>query len=556
MSLIAMKRKNSVLNELEAKLGALDKSQAIIEFNMDGTIITANKNFLDAMGYSLEEVQGRHHSIFVEPVLAQSIEYRQFWEILNRGEYQSTQYKRLGKNGKEVWIQASYNPLMDSHGRPFKVVKFATDITAQMVRNADYEGQIAAISKSQAVIEFKLDGTILNANQNFLDAMGYTLDEVKGRHHSIFVEPAFSMSAEYRQFWEMLNRGEYQSMQYKRLAKGGREIWIQASYNPIMDLNGNPFKVVKFATDITKQRLQNADFQGQISAIGKAQAVIEFRMDGTIINANKNFLDVMGYSLDEIKDRHHSMFVEPGLAQSTEYTQFWDALRRGEYQAKQYKRFGKNGKEVWIQASYNPILDMNGVAFKVVKYATDITEQVNNQEIVKKMISGNSAGAEELSASVQDISKTMSKSRLVADEAYDRVAMADLSTQKLDEASKAMTSVVDLIDNITGQINLLALNATIEAARAGDAGKGFAVVANEVKSLANQAKNANDQISAQIAGLSSISGDVVENLTGIKKSIENLREYVTSTAAAIEEQSAVANEMSANLQAVAQATLK
>ena len=367
--------KGSNTQELEAVVAAIGKSQAIIEFQMDGTVLTANENFLRVLGYTLDEIRGRHHSIFVEESFRQSPAYREFWAALNRGEYQAAEYKRIGKGGKEVWIQASYNPILDAKGMPVKVVKFATDVTEQKLKNADYSGQIAAINKAQAVIEFQMDGVILTANENFLKVLGYTLDEVKGRHHSIFVEESFRQSPAYREFWAALNRGEYQAAEYKRIGKGGKEVWIQASYNPIFDLNGKPFKVVKFATDMTDQKVKNADYSGQIAAINKAQAVIEFQMDGAILTANENFLKVLGYTLDEVKGRHHSIFVEESFRQSPAYREFWAALNRGEYQAAEYKRIGKGGKEVWIQASYNPIFDLNGKPFKVVKFATDMTEQ-------------------------------------------------------------------------------------------------------------------------------------------------------------------------------------
>jgi methyl-accepting chemotaxis protein len=340
---------------------------------MDGTIITANENFLSTLGYSLEEIVGQHHSMFVEPDFKLSFEYKDFWESLNRGEYENKEYKRLGKGGKEVWIQASYNPILDLNGKPFKVVKFATDVTAQKLANADFSGQIEAISKAQAVIEFNMDGTIITANENFLSTLGYSLEEVVGQHHSMFVEPDFKTSVEYKHFWESLNRGEYENKEYKRLGKGGKEVWIQASYNPILDLNGKPFKVVKFATDVTEQKLANANYSGQISAISKSQAVIEFNLDGTIITANDNFLSALGYTLNEIEGQHHSMFVEPAYKSSMEYQQFWQKLNRGEFDTGEYLRIGKGGREVWIQASYNPILDLNGDTIKVVKYATDIT---------------------------------------------------------------------------------------------------------------------------------------------------------------------------------------
>ncbi len=365
----------SQINELTAKMSALDKSQAVIEFSMDGLITTANNNFLQAMGYRLDEVKGQHHRIFMEPKEAQSSEYSQFWQQLNRGEFVSAEFKRIAKGGKEIWIQASYNPIFDDSGRPIKVVKFATDITQQKIQSADYAGQIDAIGKSQAVIEFSMDGKIQTANDNFLNAMGYSLNEIKGQHHSLFVEPEYKNSAEYQQFWQGLNRGEYSSGEYKRLGKGGKEIWIQASYNPILDLNGKPVKVVKYASDITAQKLQAADYQGQINAIGQSQAVIEFTPDGTILNANENFLNGLGYSLAEIKGQHHSMFVEPAMKNSAEYAHFWSDLSKGIYSSGEYKRLGKGGKEIWIQASYNPIKDLNGKTFKVVKYASDITQQ-------------------------------------------------------------------------------------------------------------------------------------------------------------------------------------
>jgi PAS domain S-box-containing protein len=361
--------------ELEAVVSAVSKSNAVIEFDMDGIVLTANDNFLNTMGYTLSEIQGRHHSLFVPDDYKQSAEYREFWSKLRAGQYQTAEYKRLGKNGREVWIQASYNPILDSQGKPYKVIKFATDVTQQKLSAADFSGQIAAIAKSTAVIEFNMDGTIRTANDHFLDAMGYRLDEVKGKHHSMFVDDEYKRRAEYREFWEKLNRGEYQQAEYKRYGKGGREVWIQASYNPILDLNGKPFKVVKYATDVTNQKVAAADFEGQIAAIAKSSAVIEFNMDGTIRTANSIFLDAMGYRLDEVKGKHHSIFLDEETKNSSEYREFWDRLRRGEHQSAEFKRFGKGGREVWIQASYNPILDLNGKPFKVVKYATDITEQ-------------------------------------------------------------------------------------------------------------------------------------------------------------------------------------
>jgi methyl-accepting chemotaxis protein len=444
-------------------------------------------------------------------------------------------------------------PLKDAGGNRAGFAVEWSDASTRL-QNALYEAQAAAAGRSQAVIEFDMDGTIRTANENFLAVMGYTLAEIQGRHHSLFVDPRERDSAAYRDFWAALNRGEYQAAEYKRIGKGGKEVWIQASYNPVFDENGRPFQVVKFAIDVTEQKLKNADLAGQIAAINKSQAVIEFNMDGTIITANDNFLNTLGYALDEIQGKHHSMFVEPAERDSEAYREFWRALNRGEYQTAEYKRIGKGGREVYIQASYNPIFDLNGRPFKVVKYATDVTRQVLvriGNERVRNMMESVAAGAEELNSSVREISEAMSKSRDTASSAVERVTVADAQAQRLSEAAQQMSGIVEIINNITGQINLLALNATIESARAGEAGRGFAVVASEVKSLANQAKQATDKIGHEIGNLNSISGDVVQALSTIKSAISHVSEYVNSTAAAIEEQSTVTNEMSANMQRAA-----
>ncbi|ABE37466.1 methyl-accepting chemotaxis sensory transducer with Pas/Pac sensor [Rhodopseudomonas palustris BisB5] len=537
-----------------AIMEAMNRSQAMIEFNLDGTVLGANEKFLEALGYSLAEIKGKHHRMFVDPEETRTDAYRRFWADLQAGTYQAGEFKRIAKGAREIWIQASYNPVLGNDGKPLCVVKYATDITAAKRRSMEDFGKMQAIGRSQAVIEFAMDGTILTANKNFLQALGYELDEIKGKHHSMFVEPAFCDSPAYREFWASLNRGDYLAAEYKRIGKGGREIWILASYNPILDDKGKPFKVVKFATDVTGQKLKTADLAGQIDAIGKSQAVIEFGIDGTILDANANFLKVLGYNLADIKGKHHSMFVEPAERDAAAYRTFWAELAAGKYQAAEYKRIGKGGREVWIQASYNPILDLNGKPFKVVKYATDTTRQVLvriGNERVRAMMESVAAGAEELNASVREISEAMTKSRETALTAVSEVDAADGQAHRLNEAAQAMSGIVELISNITGQINLLALNATIESARAGEAGRGFAVVAGEVKNLANQAKQATDRIGAEIENLNGISGDVVGALGKIKAAIQNVSEYVTSTAAAVEEQSTVTGEMSSGMQRAA-----
>jgi methyl-accepting chemotaxis protein len=372
--------------DLKGKVDAILRSQAVIEFDLKGQILDANDNFLGAVGYTLAEIKGQHHSMFATPEYRSSPEYAAFWDKLGRGEFDAGQYKRIAKGGREIWIQASYNPVFDASGKPVKVVKFATDITEITRERADASGKLEAISRSQAVIEFDTKGTILTANDNFLGALGYTLAEIKGQHHSLFATPEYRSSPEYRAFWDKLGRGEFDAGQYKRIAKGGREIWIEASYNPVFDADGKPVKVVKYATDITAAKQTEADMTGRLSAIDRAQAAIEFSLDGRILSANDNFLGALGYTLAEIKGQHHSLFVDPAYRASVEYRMFWDKLGRGEFDAGQYKRIAKGGREIWIQATYNPIFDPDGKAYKVVKYATDVTEQVKAAQMLQQAV--------------------------------------------------------------------------------------------------------------------------------------------------------------------------
>jgi methyl-accepting chemotaxis protein len=280
--------KAETLQEMTGRIDAINRVQAVIEFSLDGTILAANENFLKVMGYGLDEVRGFHHSMFVEPGYRESAEYRQLWGSLARGEFTAGQFLRLGKGGRQVWIQASYNPIFDAAGQPVRVVKFATDITEQKKLEAESKGVHDAINRVSAVIEFGLDGTILTANANFLKSVGYELDQIRGRHHSMFVEPHFRESAEYRRFWEKLGAGQFDTGRYLRIGKDGRQVWLQASYNPIFNAAGKPYKVMKFATDITTEITashMNAVYRG---ALDNATAnVMVADLDCNIIYMNR-----------------------------------------------------------------------------------------------------------------------------------------------------------------------------------------------------------------------------------------------------------------------------
>ncbi len=505
---------HQTLQQLQQTFAAINVSQAIIEFNLDGTIITANDNFLAAVGYSLSEIQGQHHRLFMPKNEQNTPQYQQFWQNLNSGKFQADIFKRINKKGETIWLRASYNPVFDETGKPYKVIKFATDITEQRLKNAEHEAQLAAISKSQAVIEFNLDGTVITANDNFLNTIGYSLEEIKGKHHRLFVSSEEQNSAEYDQFWQDLNKGKYRAAEYRRIGKNNKEIWLQASYNPIFDLDGNPFKVVKYATDITARKFAINQIKNALVKVSKGDltAIITDELEGDFSILKSALNDLISNLVNIFSDiNESSTFV------------FTDA------------------KEI--------AAGTNDLSNRTESQASSLEETASAMEELASTVQQNAENTTQASKIADGVMTKASDGGGVINEAV--TAMSNI-----DKSSKKIADIIGVIDEIAFQTNLLALNAAVEAARAGEQGRGFAVVAAEVRNLAQRSAGAakeikgliNDSVDAVHKGsqLVDASGKTFAELVSAIQQVVNMISDINNAGT---EQSAGIHEVS---QAVAQ----
>ncbi|HQT61349.1 MULTISPECIES: PAS domain-containing methyl-accepting chemotaxis protein [unclassified Acidiphilium] len=486
-------------------INVLGESFGLVSFAPDGTILDANERFLGLAGYSLSDLAGRHHRILVAPAERDSAAYAEFWRGLAAGTSRSGVFRRIGKGGNDLWLRAVYSPVRNRAGRVVRISAAALDLTAETTNAAANEGLLNAIGRSQAVITFNLDGTILDVNANFLDTMGYARDEVIGHRHAMFATQAYAASPAYAAFWERLRKGEFFSAEFERIGKGGRPVWLQATYNPVYNADGKVTQVVKFAVDLTTR-------MREVELVGDA---LERLSDGDLTAGIGRelmpSLDRLRVDFNAAANRLSASIA--GVRQSTD--------------------------------------EINLGVTEIAKAAGDLSGRTERQaaslEQVSTLLDSVTIGLGKTAANASRAAKAVDATSDAARKSHAVVGEAVAAMNRIEASSREIDQIIGLIDEVAFQTNLLALNAGVEAARAGEAGRGFAVVATEVRALAHRSAGAAKSIKQLIARSSEQVGAGVRLVGETGTALDTILRHVTDLHGLVDEMATAAAEQAGSL---------
>ncbi|MGR6759905.1 methyl-accepting chemotaxis protein [Aeromonas veronii] len=401
--------------------------------------------------------------------------------------------------------------------------KLKAELQACQMQLAQAQAFIDAVKVGVATISFTPGGEILEANPLFLSLVGYSEQEVIGKHHRIFCDAHYAQSSSYAQFWEQLRQGHSHSGIYQRIDKHGRELWLEATYFPVK-VEGKVVRVVKIASDITESYQQLSRQKAIISALDRALAIIEFTPKGEIVTANQNFLSCVGYSLSQLKGQHHRLFCDESFYR--EQPHFWDDLAHGQLKSGLFSRRDSHGNEIWLEATYNPIKDESGKVVKVIKFASEVTERIKRAQAVSEAANIAQTISQETTRFAETGSELLAASVAISSAISEQVSRTSGLIGQLNEQSKSIEAIVSTISSIAEQTNLLALNAAIEAARAGDQGRGFAVVADEVRQLAARTSLSTGEIASVVQKNRELTAQITGNINEVATSAQRGKEQI------------------------------
>ncbi len=485
MKKIDIKTTDEVHADCQSQMEALNRSHCILELGLDGSILTANANFLDLLGYALKEIKGKHHQIFMDPAYVDSGEYQTMWTSIQQGKDAAGECRWLNKKGGEVWLQVSYNVIRDKTDEPVRVMQLARDVTGdkivRLAREAEYKVLSDIVNITSIVSHADLRGNITDVNEKYIQVSQYNRDELIGSPHSITRHPDMPKST-FKQVWNTIGHGKIFRGVIKNKAKDGTPYYVDAVIAPILGSNGKPKKYIGVRYDITEQEIERHNMKGILDAIDASYAYIEFDPDGHVLTANENFLKLFGYQKEEVVGKHHRLFIESGYEKSRDYQKFWEDLRGGQGYSNVFSRVRKSGDRVWLQGTYAPVKDEMGQVVKVVKIATDITQQVNTETDYKNRVKeysefiGKVAGGDLRQRADASGGNELS---MIGGNLNAMVESLTGITRQIDEANNSLLSAVGQIQST---VNTQAAGASQQAAAVGE----IVVTLEEVRSTSAQ----------------------------------------------------------------------